>query len=228
MPDRYTLIDIGELRDRFVLPDGVPAGVKQSYNMSPTQTVPVIILENGQRVLRRMKWGFVPANAKDMNSVFRYKTHHAQSEGVFSRSTWQGAIRSKRCLIPANGFYEWRKDADGKRAYYLRAVDRPLFAFAGIYGEWTDPEGIIHGMCAIITTASGSESDQIPSRLPVIVDPADEATWLDPGISDVSTLHKIMRPLAPDRLIVTRVGDAVNSTKPNSPSLIAPLHRPAA
>ena len=225
MPDRYTLVDTGDLRDRFVLPKGVPAGVKPSYNISPTQTVPVIVLRDGQRVLQRMKWGFVPANAKDMNSVFRYKTHHAQSSAVFSRSTWQGAIRSQRCLIPASGFYEWRKEAEGKRAYYLRAADQPLCAFAGIYGQWTDPAGVTHGMCAIITTMSGSETDQIPSRLPVIVDPADEATWLDSSIDDVSTLHKIMRPLAPDQLIITRVSDAINSTKPNTPHLIAPLHR---
>ncbi len=223
MPDRYTLHDIGTLSSRFDLPQGVPRGVKPSYNISPTQTVPAIIIHDGVRVMQRMKWGFIPAQAKDVNSVFRYKTHQARSEAVFSKPIWQGAIRTKRCLIPANGFYEWRRASDGKHAFYLHPTTQTLFAFAGIYGEWTDPEGNVHGMCAIITTASDSNSDQIPSRLPVIVDPADESTWLDSTIDDLGTLIKIMRPTEPDQLIVTRVSDAINSTKPNSPELIARL-----
>lgn len=223
MPDRYTLTDTAELRDRFALPHGVPAGVKKSYNICPVQDVPVVIVKDNERIMQRMKWGFIPKNAKDTNSVFRYKTHHAQSEAVFNRPTWQGAIRTHRCLIPASGFYEWRKAPEGKHAYYIRPTDQSLFAFAGIYGEWTDPEGTVHGMCAVITTASGSTSNQLPSRLPVILDPADEAAWLDPAVSDVSTLYKIMRPYEPEQLSIVRVGDAINSTKPNSPDLIAPL-----
>ena len=227
MPNRYTLFEIGELKDTFALPLGVPAGVKKSYNISPTQTVPAIVLKDGKRVAERMLWGFIPKNAKDMNSVFRYKTHHAQSGAVFTKAVWQNAIRAKRCLIPANGFYEWRELPEGKRAYYLRVADRPLFAFAGIYGEWTDPEGVTHGICAVITTRSGSDSDQIPSVLPVIVDKADEDEWLDPTISDTSTLYKIMRPLEAEDFVVTRVSDDINSVKVNSEKLIAPLHRTA-
>jgi putative SOS response-associated peptidase YedK len=223
MPDRYTLIDTGELRDRFALPKGVPAGVKKHYNISPMQTIPVVIVRNGERVMERMKWGFIPKNAKDTHSVFRYKTHHARSEVVFRGPTWQGAIRTQRCLVPANGFYEWRKSPDGKHAFYIHPTDQSLFAFAGIYGEWTDPDGITHGMCAIITTASGSETDQVPSRLPVILDPADEAAWLDPELGDVSTLLKIMRPYAFENLKITRVSDAVNAKKANDLSLITPL-----
>jgi putative SOS response-associated peptidase YedK len=222
MPDRYALTDTAELRDRFALPHGVPAGVKKSYNISPMQTVPVVIARDGERVMQRMKWGFIPKNAKDTNSAFRYKTHHAQSDAVFGRPTWQGAIRTHRCLIPASGFYEWRKAPDGKHAFYIHPTDQSLFGFAGIYGEWTDPEGTTHGMCAIITTPSGSDSDQLPSRLPVIVDPSDEATWLDPTIGDVSTIYKIMRPYEHDKLAIIRVGDAINSTKPNTPDLITP------
>ncbi len=225
MPNRYTLFDIGELKDTFALPLGVPAGVKKSYNISPTQTVPAIRIEDGQRVAERMKWGFVPKNAKDMNSVFRYKTHHIPSGAVLTKKSWQDVVRTQRCLIPANGFYEWRNAPEGKRAYYLRLAERPLFAFAGVYGEWTDPEGVTHGVCAAITTRSDSQSDQIPSILPVIVDPADEDDWLNPEVSDTGTLFKILRPLEPEDFIVTRVGDAVHSVKPNSADLILPFHR---
>jgi putative SOS response-associated peptidase YedK len=225
MADRYTLYEIENLRDRFTLADGVPVGVKKSYNISPTQTIPVITSSDGANHMHRMKWGFVPANAKDLNSVCRYKTHRANSEGIFHKATWQESIRTKRCLIPANGFYEWKKTDDGKRAFYIRAADQPLFAFAGLYGDWTDPEGKQWGVCAIITTATGSETDMLPSRLPVIVDPADEADWLNPNISDVSTLIRIMRPYDPGQLVITRVGDDISSLKIDKPSLITPLFR---
>ena len=225
MADRYTLYEIENLRDRFTLVDGVPAGVKKSYNVSPTQTIPVVVGENGVNHMQRMKWGFVPSNAKDLNSVFRYKTHRANSEGIFYKATWQDAIRTKRCLIPANGFYEWKKTEDGKRAFYIHPDDQSLFAFAGLYGEWTDPAGTLWGVCAIITTATGSETDMLPSRLPVIVDPADEADWLNPNISDVSTLIRIMRPYDPYQLVITRVGDEINSLKIDKPSLITPHFR---
>ncbi len=229
MPNRYTLFDIGELKDTFSLPLGVPAGVKKSYNISPTQDVSVIILENGQRVVKRMRWGFVPKNAKDMNSVFRYKTHHAQSGAVFTKSTWQNAIHSQRCLIPANGFYEWRNAPDGnKHAFHLRVANRPLFAFAGIYSEWTNPEGVTQGVCAIIITPSGSVTDQLPSVLPVVVDLADEDTWLDPTIDDTGTLVKIMHPLEAGQLSITRVGDAITSVKAkDTPALIHPVKHDA-
>lgn len=225
MIERFALYEIGKLRDQFGLKDGVPKGVKTHYNIQPAKKIPVIVQRDGNRVMEQMLWGFVPQNAKDTNSVFRYKTHQARSEDVFSRPTWQNSIRTKRCLIPANGFYEWRKSPDGKHAFYIRPTSQPLFAFAGICSEWTDPEGATHGLCAVITTASDSGSDQIPSRLPVIVDPADEAAWLDPSVGDTSTLVKIMRPLEPTQLLVTRVSNAIDSTKPNAPSLIAPLQR---
>jgi putative SOS response-associated peptidase YedK len=172
-----------------------------------------------------MIWGFVSAGAHDTNGIFRYKSHIARSEGIFDRPSWATAIRTQRCLIPANGFYEWRVQPSGKAPYYIRPIDQDLFGFAGIYSSWTDPSGVTHGICAIITTASGAESVTTPSRLPVIVDPADEADWLDPTIGDINTLYKIMRPYDPDRLAVVRVGDAINSPKPNSAELIAPIAR---
>lgn len=223
MIERFALYSIDKLRDQFGLTRGVPKGVKINYNVQPTQRIPVIVQRGDAREMELMLWGFVPRNAKDTNSVFRYKTHQARSEDVFSKPTWQGAVRSQRCLIPANGFYEWRQSSDGKHAFYLHPTDQPLFAFAGIYSEWTDPQGTDHGICALITTASDSGSDQIPSRLPVIVQPDEQATWLDPTVDDTQILIRIMRPLEPQELTVTRVSDTIGSTKQSSPELIVPL-----
>lgn len=221
MPNRYTFYTTGDTKDTFALPLGVPAGTKPSYNISPAQTVPVIRIKDSQRVAERMLWGFLPQNAKDTNSIFRYKTHHAKSSDVFRKPTWRGAITSQRCLIPANGFYEWRNATEGKQAFYLTVKDRPLFAFAGIYSEWTDPNGETRGICAIITTPSDSQSDEIPSTLPVIIDTTDEDEWLNPAVSDTNTLIKIMRPLEPEQFTITRVSDAINAVKAkSSPKLI--------
>ena len=223
MSSRYALFDTGSLRDRFALANGVPKGVKPHYNISPVQTVPVVVSRDGKNEMELMKWGFIPSGAPNANSVFRYKTFSARSEGIFDKPTWQTAIRSSRCLIPANGFYEWKKTADKKQPFYIHPTDQSTFAFAGLYSTWTDPEDNEWGTCSIITTNSGAESDMTPSRLPVIVHPDDEADWLNPEISDINTLYKIMRPYDPDLLEIIKVGDDINSTKIDKPHLITRL-----
>jgi putative SOS response-associated peptidase YedK len=225
MSSRYALYSIDMLRDRFAPASGVPKGVKPHYNISPASLVPVIVSRDGVNHIEMMKWGFIPASAKDTNSIFRYKTFNARSEGIFDKPTWQTAIRTQRCLVPADGFYEWKTTSGAKNPFYIQPADRHLFAFAGVYGSWTDPAGTVWGMCSIITTNSATESDMMPSRLPVIVHPDDEADWLNPAIGDINSLYKIMRPYEHDQLTIMRVGDAVNSTKPNVPSLINRFER---
>lgn len=220
MSSRYALFEIDKLRDRFAPASGVPKGVKPHYNISPVQSVPVVVFRDGKNEIELMKWGFIPKGAPNANSVFRYKTFAARSEGIFDKPTWQTAIRSTRCLIPANGFYEWKKTADSKQPFYIHPTDQSIFAFAGLYSSWTDPEGKEWGTCSIVTTNSGAESDMTPSRLPVIVHPDDEADWLNPEISDINTLYRIMRPYDPDQLEIIRVGDNINSAKIDTPQLI--------
>jgi len=220
MTSRYTLYEIDKLRDRFNLADGVPKGIKPHYNISPAQSVPAIISQNGVNQMEQMKWGFVHEKAKDTNSIFRYKTYNARSEVIFDKPTWMTAIRSQRCLVPANGFYEWKTTLNNKNPYYIQKLDQPLFAFAGIYSTWTDSKDIKWKMCSIITTASDAEDDMTPSRLPVIVSPEDEAEWLNPNVSDINSIYKIMKPCTPDQLTIIRVGPDVNSSKIDKPYLI--------
>lgn len=220
MSSRYALYEINKLHDRFAPQFDVPKGVKPSYNISPAQTVPVIVNRDGINQIEKMIWGFVPNGAKDINSIFRYKTHSVRSEIIFDKPTWSTAVRNRRCLIPANGFYEWKKTADSKDPYYIKPTDQQLFAFAGIYGTWTDPNGIERGMCSIITVSSEADDDMTPSRLPVIVSPDDEADWLNPSIDDINLIYKIMRPYNANQLSIIRVGEDVNSTKIDNPHLI--------
>lgn len=225
MTSRYALYEIGKLRDRFLLDVGLPRGVKPRYNVSPVQEVPVIVLRDGKRMVERMIWGFVPVGAKDTNSVFRYKTYVFSSENILNKSSLRTALRTQRCIIPVNGFYEWKRLPNGKRPFYIRLKSNELAGLAGVYGEWVDPTGVARGVCTVITIDSETESDMTPSRLPVIVDPSDESDWLNPESGDLSTLFRIMRPCDVNEIEVIPVSDAVNSTKPDSPDLIEKLQR---
>lgn len=220
MTSRYALYEIDKIRDRFNIEKGLPKGVKPHYNISPTQSVPVITNKDGINQIEFMKWGFLPVGAKDDNSIFRYKTFNARSETVFNKPTWMTAIRSRRCIVPVNGFYEWKTAANGKNPFIIQTTDQSLFGLAGVYSDWTDSGGNTHKMCAIITIDSETSDDMTPSRLPVIILPSDEATWLNPEINDMSSIYSVMQPYDLEKIKVTRVSPDVNSTKIDKPYLV--------
>jgi len=222
MSSRYTLFKINNLRERFHL-DRM-AELNRSYNISPTQTAPVIVNRDGKPTLELMKWGFIPKGAKDTNSVFRYKTFNAKSEGIFSKASYSEAIRHSRCLVPANGFYEWQQSADGKKPYYIRSQDQELFSFAGIYSSWTDPAGKEWGTYSIITIEANDEMSAIHDRMPIILQPEDESRWLEPS-DDLNMLYDLMRPYLDGKLTVEPVGDDINGTKIDNPRLITSIQR---
>src|SRR5690606_15936994 len=120
----------------------------------------VIISDEDVTLVKSMKWGLVAQGAKDTNSVFRYKTYNIPSEKILSRHSWERAVREKRCLIPANGYY-LLNGSGKKRAKYVQANDDELFAFAGVYGSWQDPEGVTHGTFSIITIESPGSTNRI-------------------------------------------------------------------
>jgi putative SOS response-associated peptidase YedK len=219
MISRYALYNIAELGNRFNLTEGLPKGVKPHYNNSPTISAPVIINHDGARIIKLMKWGLIAKGAKDTNSVFRYKTYNIPSENIFSRHSWELAVRQSRCLVPANGFYELNGSGK-KRAYYVQLKDKSLFAFAGIYSSWQDPQGVVHGTYSVITTEATHDMPDSSSRMPVIIKHEDEARWLDPSVTDANSLYDMLRPYPNGLLEVHEVSPAVHSPKPNQPSLI--------
>lgn len=217
MISRYALYNISELSTRFGLTKGVPKGIKPNYNYSPTKEAPIIIRDEAAAIIKPMKWGLVAQGAKDTNSVFRYKTFNIPSEKILSRHSWERAVRESRCLVPANGYYELNGSGK-KRASYVQPSDKELFAFAGVYGSWQDPEGTIHGTFSVITI----EVPGTTKRIPVIIRREDESRWLNPAITDASSLYDMLR-LYPDELLQSHeVSPAVHSPKPNTPSLIDP------
>ena len=223
MSERYTLFKINNLYERFHLTPTPDIELKRSYNISPTQTSAVIVQSDGTAKLELMKWGFIPRGAPDTNSVFRYKTFNARSEGIFSKPRWGEAIRHKRCLVPANGFYMWKASKDGKKPYYVRLKDQELFAMGGIYSSWVDPKGNEWGTYSLVTTMPNRKMDFLGDRMPVLLAPNEESIWLDPEASDINTIYSLLRPYPDDGLIIEPVSDDINSMKIDNPRLVTPL-----
>jgi len=219
MISRYTLYTIAEISKRFSITAGLPKGVKPQYNISPTTIAPVIIDIDGSPTVKLMGWGLLPKNAKDTNSVFRYKTYNIPSETIFTKHSWDVAVRQSRCLIPANGFFELA-GSDKQKAYYAQPQDSSLIAFAGVYSSWQDTDGVDHDTFSIITVKSNDNIPNSSGRMPIIIKLEDEARWLDPSVVDSGSLYDML-PLEPsDNLEVYEVSAAVHSPKASGANLI--------
>ncbi|MEO7904987.1 MAG: SOS response-associated peptidase [Candidatus Saccharimonadales bacterium] len=223
MSIRYALYDTKDLSNRFTPDAGLPKGIKPHYNINPTDSSPVVLIRDHKPTIELMKWGFIPHRAKDTNGVFRYKTFNAKSESIFDKSTWQSVIRTQRCLVPANGFYEWQTREGKKQPHFIHTADNKLFAFAGIYGSWADPDGREWGTFAIVTVDANDDMSPITDRMPVLVHKDDEATWLDPSVDDATSLYGIMRACPAGVLQHHTVSSDIDSRKIDKPSLIQPL-----
>ena len=220
MTEHYALHDIGSVTDRFGLANGVPKGVKPRYNITPTQLAPAIVRSGGVNELQLMRWGLVADDAKDMNSVFRYKTFNTKSEKVFSKQSWDRAVRRKRCIVPANGFY--LASVNGGQQYFS-AAQRPILGLAGIYSTWEQPGSGPQHVFSILTIAADNDSSLPFTRMPVILHVEDETKWLDESIEDFSTLVSIMRPYEGESIDYHLVSDDILNAKNDSANLIQPV-----
>lgn len=180
----------------------------QRYNIAPTQPVDVIT-ENSPRVLEMMRWGLVPSWAKDPSIGSRLL--NARAETLVEKPSFRTALTRRRCLIPADGFYEWRKQGKGKQPLCIHRKDDDLFAFAGLWDEWTSPDGSPLRTCTIITCAPNALMATIHDRMPAILRPEDEAAWLSPATKSVTELLGLLTPYPDDQIEAYPVSSAVNS-----------------
>lgn len=224
MCGRYTLVHTDELADRFDL-DTIPDGLKENYNVAPGQRMPVIIEDEDGRKAEVMMWGLVPSWSKDPK--IGYKLINARAESVFDKPIWRTAVKKRRCLIPADGFYEWDKIIGGKKVqkvpYYFFPKDKGLFAFAGIWESYKDVEGLEWHTYSIITTEANKEMAAIHDRMPVILHQEDEASWLEPS-QDRGAIEALLRPYEDDGLDMYKVSSDVNATRNNDNHLILPTN----
>jgi len=160
--------------------------------------VPAIRQAEAGREAVLLRWGLIPYWAKD--EKFGYHTINARAETVDRKPAFRSAFKRRRCLIPATGFYEWKKLNRHKQPYHIRVKDRELFAFAGLWEHWRSPEGKAIESCTIIVTDANEVLKSIHDRMPVILDPGDYDTWLDPDNRDVDRLRSLLRPYPPNRM----------------------------
>lgn len=185
------------------------------YNIAPSQGVPVVTLDQDERVLRFMRWGFLPSWAKEPNK----SVVNARSETALEKPFFKNAMRWRRALMPADGFYEWKAEAGGKQPYVFRRPDGRPFAFAALWERWNDPEKGPVDTVALLTTTPNAVLSQVHDRMPVVF--ADEAAWgrwLDPKTGP-EEIQELMRP-APDELLEMRaVSRRLNNPRAEGPEL---------
>jgi len=199
-----------------------PQGYRPRYNIAPTQEVLVLTNEGGRRI-EVMRWGLVPSWAADAKLSEGFI--NARAETIFERPSFRAAARERRCLILADGFYEWQKGPKGKTPFYIRLRSRRPFGLAGIWEEWTSPEGHKLKTCAIVTIEANELLRPIHSRMPVIVPKELEDLWLDPGVRRQAELAPVLRPYPASEMEAYRVGRFVSSPANDRPKCIEPLRR---
>jgi len=164
------------------------------YNIAPTQPV-VVIRQNPREPVRELslaRWGLIPSWAKDASAAARMI--NARSETAAAKPAFRDALKSRRCLVPADGFYEWKRTGVSKQPYCFEVNGGALFAFAGLWDRWKGPTSKWVESCLILTTAPNSVTSAVHDRMPVILDPDGYDLWLDPGMMDPAAASELLRP----------------------------------
>ena len=208
------------LVERFQIDEVRVDDLPASWNVAPTDPVASIVEREGQRRLGTLRWGLVPHWAKNPKDAA--KRINARAETVHDNASFRDAFMRHRCLIPADGFYEWQKRPDGKKQpFFIKPADGAPIVFAGLWAAWRDPatEEWLR-TCTIITTDANERVRPLHNRMPVVLDPDDYATWLDPETDDVIALKALLVPAPDDALEIVAVNPAVNSVRNNGPELL--------
>jgi putative SOS response-associated peptidase YedK len=218
MCGRYTLrTPIDVLAEGFEIQE-YPSSITPNYNVAPTQEVAAVVEEDEMRKLEMFHWGLIPSWAKDPS--IGNKMVNARAETVSEKPSFRSAFKKRRCLILADGFYEWQKTDDGKQPYHIKMQDDSPFAFAGLWEIWKDEEEI--RSCTIITTAANDLMDEIHHRMPVILPPDDYDMWLDPDFDEKEPLTSLLKPYSSDKMEAYIVSRRVNKPSNNEPSVVEP------
>ena len=222
MCGRFTLTaDPAELLDAF---DGFvfPTRSAPRYNIAPSQ--PVLAIPNdGKNAADFFMWGLIPSWSRD--PAVANRLINARGETLAEKPSFRGSFKYKRCLIPANGFYEWKAQpgAKTKTPFYIGMKDGRPFAFAGLWDEWQSPDGGILRTCTIITTTPNELMSGLHDRMPLILDPADYAGWLSAAPRDPASLQTLIRPFPSDRMTAHPVSTMVNAPGNDRPECVLPV-----
>jgi putative SOS response-associated peptidase YedK len=225
---RFTLRQVEELTQRFqarLFGDELPP---PRYNVAPSQPIPIVVADAGERQVRLARWGLVPSWAKEPS--IGQRLINARAETLAEKPSFRPALQRRRCLIPMDGFYEWQAMAGAggkarKQPFYFHRPDNGLFAVAGLYEYWRAPEGQQLTSCSLITTTPNSLVAPLHDRMPAILLPEHEADWLAEALPE--NWPALLTSYPADRLTVRPVGSAVNRAGAEGVELIEPLAAPA-
>ncbi len=225
MCGRFTLTsNLDELQGRFgflsEFTDSQFHDHEPRYNIAPTQPV-LSVTNDGRRRGELMRWGLVPFWAKDLKVGARMI--NAVGETISAKPAFRAAFKKRRCLVLANGFYEWKKEGKRKIATYIYPRSGEPMAFAGLWETWKSPEGQVVQSCTIITTSANPLIQPLHNRMPVILPEETQALWLDPLTEDPKILEPLLVPAPVEMLTSHPVADTVNSVKNQGPECILPL-----
>ncbi len=207
-----------DLSAHFEVDAPVEEALPASYNVAPTDPVYVVLQREEQRQLRVVRWGLVPSWAKDPKTGARFI--NARRETVRDKPAFRAAYARRRCLVPADGYYEWQRHDGGKQPYFLSSTDNAPLAMAGLYEVWKSPEGSSLWTCTVLTTEASDELGHIHDRTPVLVPREAWATWLAPDVEDPDDV--LLAPL-PGVLQAWPVSSAVGNVRNNGPDLVEPI-----
>ncbi len=219
MCGRYVLdVDPNVLQQVFHL--STAPDLSPRFNIAPTQMLPLISNEQPD-ALSFYRWGLIPSWAKDES--IGNKLINARAETAAEKPSFRSALKRRRCLVPASGFYEWQKDGKTKTPLYIQVKDAPVIAFAGLWEVWHSPDGSELRTYTILTTEANDFMSSIHTRMPVILHPSDYDQWLDPDEVPSESLRPLLKPFEADRMTAYEVSRTVNSPANDLPECIAPV-----
>lgn len=210
------------LREVFRLTE-LPS-VHTRYNLAPGEDVLTVGTnpETGDRSGTYLRWGLIPSwmnNPGDANASMI----NARAETVDEKPSFRKPFRNQRCIIPANGFYEWKPNGeDGKQPFFVKPTNEPFFGLAGLWDHWRGQETVVHS-CTILTTEANEALEDVHERMPVIVSPDDYDTWLDPDVKDSAVLRPLLTPYSPAETECYPVSRRVNRPDHDAPDCVEPL-----
>ena len=219
MCSRFTLISsVADLQLQFGFAME-PVDVGPRYNIAPTQQALAVVNDGGRRG-ELMRWGLVPSWAKDIKIGSRMI--NAVSETAAGKPAFRNAFRRRRCLVLADGFFEWRKEGKARVPLYFTQKSGETMAFAGLWENWKSPDGERIRSCAILTTAANSFIEPVHNRMPVILSEETAPLWLDPLTETPDNLEPLLVPAPPELLDVREVSPVVNNARSEGPDCVAP------
>lgn len=220
MCGRYSLICIDDLGNRFRIFNPM-LGAHSKFNIAPGTRQPVIVQGAWGRELVQMQWGLVSRGTKTLTGT--HPIINARAESLLEKTSFASLVKTKRCLVPASGFFEWKHEGARKQPFYLHLPDQPLFAFAGLYDEWHDTAGAIIATYTIITTGPNALVTPIHNRMPVILSPVHEEQWLVGGPPDAGLLREMLAPYPAEKMALHPVSPLVNTPSADDERVIRPV-----